>query len=638
MFVRSFLTFLILLSLPGLAHAESYLAAEPMMQRKVSMDGTLREWPSGFVTLKDKSGQQTKHSALVGYDQNFLYLGAKLDDSKIVRTKAGSQGEDRLVLDLYFPGVNRAGSSHQIAVYPGDPGKLAALVLVDGKSAPGASAIEAPTSSGYTLEAKIPWSSLPPAKSVRVGLRGKLSYFDASSIGRVSSIATSGSGSGSQMPPLTFGSETGIIQTILEPKNLPFTPAREVYGDLTGKGGVERVAIFGHFLSIAGPGYKGGEQFYFNEMDVTYAKQVTHLALVDFDGDGRGEIVLQKRLGTDDKYREVVQVLKLGADGAPLQIFMHEISIVTPEGNVTNKIEYSSEGKSARILIAQGSSKGFDPGSFREPLIGGGILSALLPWQTVKSRTFGWKGAGLTQLEETSWEPKVQASSATPALGPAVQAPPPPRPPTSDELLDRVYGLYKQDRGVKQGKKPSFDFVTDVVEDEQMERVLVHERDLVVFGKGFKKGLSYTYLTIGVKDPKDILSVTTRDLIGDGKAEILVHAVLEAQASESLGGDVVSRQALFVYKVIGESLTRIFAAETARSLKGNRIMSSVAFVPGPNGLLLELRPLRALGWTQKSYPFPEDKHPAGGLEPLQLPWTTVGPRRYAFNGSAYVLN
>lgn len=625
----------VLCTVSGLA--ADYMSAEPL--GKVNIDGMLREWPGGFEKLKGRSGA-SDDSALVGYDDKYVYLAAKITDSNIVRTKSGGKGEDHLTLEIYFPSPNgKGGRTHTIAVYPGVPGKQGSLVEVDGKKVSSAQAVEAPTDKGFSIEARIPWSELASAKTVRVGMRGKISYKDASSVGRIQSISTTGGGSGRAMKPLTIGPETGLAQALLEPKGLGFVPAREAYGDVTGKGGVERVALYGHFLSIVGPGYKDGKQFYFNELDVERADQVTRLELRDLNGDKKDEIILQKRLGSKDKYREVIQVLQVGRDGAPLQVFFHEVAIVTPDGKIENQVEISGSGSSARIQIAQGKAEGFEPGTYQEPTLGKDIPSALLPWQTVKSRSFGWKGEGLAAVDETSWQPKVSAGSGKSggSSAPQKDAPPPPRPPSADEMLERVYALYKQDRGVNRAKTPSFDFVTDVVEDKQMERVLVHERDLVVFGQGFKKGLSYTFLTIGVKEPKDILSVTTRDLVGDGKAEIIVHAVLDAQASKSLGGDVVSRQALFVYKVIGENLKRIFAAETARSLKGNRIMASVAFLPTPGGYELELRPLRALGWDQKSYPFPEDEHPAGGLEPLLLPWTSVGTRRYSFNGSEYLL-
>jgi len=201
-------------------------------------------------------------------------------------------------------------------------------------------------------------------------------------------------------------------------------------------------------------------------------------------------------------------------------------------------------------------------------------------------------------------------------------------------MLDRVYALYRKDRGVGKAR-PRFDFVTDVAGDSTSERVLIHGKDIVVFGKEFKGGMSYVFITIGVEDSKDVFDVTARDLTGDGKAEIIARAVLHAKASEELGGDVVDRHALFVYKATESGVTRIFAAETGRSLDENAIVSGIRFVPGVKGVALELHPGRAIGWSERNYPFPIDRAPYGGLEPLLVPWGGDGPRRYEFDGSRY---
>lgn len=603
-----------------------------MAGKKIRIDGMLRDWPGGFAKLRGTS--RIGGEGLVAYDETNLYLVASLEDAKVIRTQQGGQAEDRLVLEIVVPAAAGKGKSTiTVSVYPGDPGKLPALVKVDGKSVPSAEAVEAQSGKTLIIEAKLPWSALPGLKRLKVGLRGRLSYHDAQSHGSVRSVfATS---TGTSMPPLTLEPETGLIQALLEPKELGLRPAREAFGDITGDDQIERVAVFGHFLTIVGSGYKGGKQFYYNELDVGSADRIRRLELVDFSGDGKAEIVLEKRIGPDDSYRDVLTVLRIGDDGAPLLVFAHEVALVTSEGEVRNEVKLSGSGASAKIRIAQGKAKGFDPGTFREPTIGGGIASALLPWESVESRTFQWKGEGLTQVEEKRGKARVApAASAAPAAArPA--APPPPRPPTSAEMLDRVYALYRKDRGVGT-HKPRFDLVTDVVEDSRTERVLVHDRDLVVFGPGFREGQTYTYLTIGVKDAKDILSVTTRDLVGDGKAVILVHAILRAKASEQLGGDEVERQALFVYKVRDGALTRIFAAETGRASKGKRVLGAALFVPNGRGVAIELRPLRALGWTQQSYPFPEDTTAAGGLEPLLLPWSEGAKRRYVYRSGAFV--
>lgn len=629
----------VLLCAPSPAEAASprYLSAEPMHGKRIRIDGALLEWPGGFAPLSVRAkGSGGGGEVLVGYDDQYLYVGAKLKDDRITRTRGAGKGEDHLTLELHFPSPKGgAGRTHRVDVYPGDPGKLPALVQVDGRKAKGAKAVEAPTRGGLTLEARVPWSVFPEAAKVRVGLHGKLTYTDAASPGRVRAVHSTGKGNGQSMPRLTLESETGLIQALLEPKRLSLTPARVAYGDVTGKGGAERVALYGHFLSIAGPGYKGGKQFYFNELDVSSADRVKRLELRDMNGDGKDEIILRKRIGPDDAYREILQILQVGPDGVPVSVFAHEVALVTQEGRVVNEVDIKGSGKRAQVVISQGQARGFDPGTFREPKIGGGIHSALLPWESVGTRVFAWQREGLALSEERTWKPKMSSPSAG-AGAPDQEQPPAPRPPSADEMLERVYALYRKDRGVGH-KKPNFDFVTDVVEDDRMERVLVHGRDLVVFGKGFKNGQSYTFLTIGVEKEGDILSVTTRDLVGDGKAEILVHAVLNAQASKQLGGDVVQRQALFVYKIVGEQLRRIFAAETGRALGDDRILGAVAFLPSESGVELELRPLRTLGWTEKTYPFPQDASPAGGLEPLLVPWGSQSARRYRFDGQDYSL-
>jgi hypothetical protein len=142
-------------------------------------------------------------------------------------------------------------------------------------------------------------------------------------------------------------------------------------------------------------------------------------------------------------------------------------------------------------------------------------------------------------------------------------------------------------------------------------------------------------MTLGFKKKEDVLAVTARDLTGDGKAEIIVRGIIEAKASKALGGDTIRRHAMFVYKVTPGEIRRIFAAETGRSLGDNAILGSVRFRPTGGGVEIELRPGRAVGWTKDTYPFPPDRHPYAGLEPLLLPWTDMESRRYEYSGRAY---
>lgn len=613
--------------------ADSVIDAFPMGNKKVRIDGLLREWPGDFASFKAKIKGSLTASGMVAYTDKYLYVAVKAKDPKIIRTRAAGSGEDHATLELAFPNAKGQYTTHRIELYPGDPGKLPGVVKVGGRVVKAAKIVEAPEEGGLVIEAQLPWSLFPQSKSTRVGLKGALRYNDARARGSISNVVATSAKHGSAMPYLPLESEQALRGALLRGKGLSARPIKQAFGNVVGDSRREWVAVYGQYLAVVGPGYRGGKEFYFGELGLADNSQLRRLQLVDLSGDGRSEIAIVKRVGGDKNYREVLLVFQMQDKDAPRVVFSHEVAIVTEEGEIRNKLSISQKG----ITIAQGTHKGFDPGEYDEPLPGEGLASALLPWETVKSRSFEWKGDKMEEAGETSWKPTLKKGSNKPRRvsrpnGPP--PPPPPRPPNADEMLDRVYALYRKDRGVG-GGKPRFDFVTDVVGDEQTERVLVHGKDIVVFGKGFREGRSYAFINVGVEDSKDIVHATARDMTGDGKAEILVRGVLRAKASKELGGDIVQRYALFIYKVIGEKLVRIFAAETGRALGDNRVLGAVAFEPSGNGMSIELRAARAVGWSSKTYPFPEDTTQAGGLEPLLLPWGELTKRRYRYRGGQF---
>ncbi len=614
--------------------------ANDMSQSKIKIDGLLREWPGKLTELGEHlrgSAGGDRAAASIGYDASYVYVALKLVDRKIVRTPAAGSGEDHATLIIAFPS-GRGYATHAVEIYPGDPGRVAGVVKRRGGGAiAGSKVVEAPAKGGLEVEARIPWSAFPQGRNTRVGLRGAIEYSDADAPGSIRAVvSTSTAQSGGALPPLRLEAEQAMDANLIGPNNLPERPSRVVYGDVDGDSMLEQVAVHGKYLTIAGPHYRGGNQFYFGELGVASPSMVESLQLRDMDGDGKQEIVVEKRIGGGDRYRGVLEVLKVGSNDTPYRLFAHETAIVTPDGRVVNKVRLVTKGRGVAVEISQDQAEGFEPDTYKEP-VSDDMEGALLPWQSVTSRTFGWDGKAFSKLDEKTGTPKLVKRAHHAAHKPSgPPPPPPPRPPTSDELLDRVYALYRKDRHVGR-EKPRFDFVTDVVGDTRTERVLIHKKDIVVFGKGFRGGLSYAFITIGVAEPKNVLDVTARDFTGDGKAEIIVRGVLHAKASKELGGDTVDRYALFVYKVVAEGVTRIFAAETGRALGDKRVLGTIAFLPGERGLTIELRPGRAVGWTEQDYPFPTDTTTAGGLEPLLLPWAQGAKRRYVFDGSGYAM-
>jgi hypothetical protein len=207
-------------------------------------------------------------------------------------------------------------------------------------------------------------------------------------------------------------------------------------------------------------------------------------------------------------------------------------------------------------------------------------------------------------------------------------------------MQEQVYALYKRDRHVVGRERPRFDLAVDLAEDGRPERVLLHGRDLVVFGKGFKGGAGYAFLTLEqFADASDIVDVGARDITDDGKAEIFVRGVIRSLAPKEMGlkkGTVVEREVMLIYSVSGQGIARVFGAETGRGLGGKRVQGTLAFLPAARGLDIEVRPGRAFGFTERTYPFNQDQSKVGGLEPLLLPWSGAPQSRYHWDGSSFV--
>jgi len=668
---------------PMVAHAVegAMLPAVSADDVKIRLDGQPKELPGDWTSLETtisgkarKKGTSFAQGAIV-YDEANLYVAMRLEDDKLVRTASAGPNEDHATLSIAFPLKAHSYHTYQVELYPGLPGKLPGVVKIGDSKVTGSELVEAPDGEGLTFEAKIPWSAFAESSRIRVGMRASLRYTDYTAPGHAGAIvATSAAREGGAMPALLTESEYPLITGMLREKGIGAEPAREAFGNVGGDSNWERVALFEKYVVILGAKFHAGKEFVMTELSVSRAKAVQRMELVDFDGDGASEVLLVYRVGSSDDYREVLQVLKVKADESLSSPFVHEVGIKTSAGELHNEVRVVQKGGKAQLEIAQGDCDGFEKESYSEPKPSD-MGPALLPWDAVKDQTYAWDSNGMQKVAETKQTPKVggksgnkvassRASRRTPsgdgdaASSVGRAAPPPPRPPSGDELLEQVYALYRKDRGVK-SKQPRFDFVTDVAASGANERVLVHDRDIVCFGKAFRDGASYVYTSIGVAAPEDIIDLTARDLTGDAKAEILVRAIMHARSSldsdkkadskperksskksdkkghEKADEKSVDRLVFMVFQVKEDGIKRIFAAETGRALDGNLLLGGMRFVESGQGLDIELLAGRAHGFTKSTYPFPEDSSSAGGFEPLSLPWGRLGARRFRFDGARY---
>jgi hypothetical protein len=594
-----------------------------------SLDGVPGEWPrelgkmgaaKGAPSAADCSGK-----AAVAYDDKDVYIAVDVSDDSF----KGGAGGDRVELVLVI-----GGTATTMTLVPGLPGKSAGKATVKGADVKGAKVVEAPRKGGWTLEAKVPWSAFEGASSLRVGMRGALFVHDVdggSSVDAV--IGTHNSQETSSLPAVLTTPEQALEDGLLKDKKLSSTPSFQGTANVVGDGMRERVLVYDRYLVVLGPTFRRGKEYYFADMSVSGASmKVLGLELREMDGDGRHDLVFRKRFTkTGQKTaRDVMHVQTFGSGDTPELVFIHEIGITNAKGSITNEVSFATEGSGQSITIKPGSAKGLDESSYDEPKESS-FDPVLLPWGTIESQTYKWKGKGFSKAgEKTRPKPASSSSSSSDSAKPAPpeKAPPPAAPDTG-----KVYALYKKDRGITTGAR--FDVSGDVEGDTKIERVVVHDAkkpELAVFGPGHKKGTGYSFTTLPFAAGSDVKSVSLRDATGDKKSELIVRGNLKAKGPKN--EDVV-REIEVVYRVSADGVKRVFAAEVGRSIGANKIVGAIAYEPQKSLHTILLSANKAVGFTKENYPFNPDTSAVGGIEPLLLPWSEVKSARYKWTGSGF---
>ncbi len=609
---------------------------------RVKLDGVLGEWPArspARVEVKGTAGDNAFAGA-VQYDDRALYVGGEVTEASFFRTARFAEGEDHASLILAFPAGAGRLTAYEVGLFAGKPGETTGEVRFVGTrrgAVPGARIIEAPNPKGYTFEAVIPWSAFAEARTVRVGLRAALRYYvsDGSPSPRaVLATAQGDASSPSSLPSLLLEAEQSIVDGLLVPKGLGGeAPKVDLLADVAGSPMKERVAVWGSFLTISGPGYRGGKEFFFKDL----GGELVSLEAKDVTGRGKDDLVLRRRVKVEGSTRDWLEVLSVMAGDEPAPVFSHEVSIERDGKKVTNTAKVGARS----IDVSIDAATGWDASSYKEPQVDG-VEPLLLPWGATRAETFRFSGGRFVRSHEEKQTPAPGAAAAQrvsirppePQTPEVVQTDPSRQP--AGDLSAQLFAQYKRDHGVASSASPKADLAVDLTGDGRPERVVVIGKDIVVFGPGFMGGTQYAYLTLSQFDaPSDIADVTTRDLTGDGGAEIIVRGARHVAAPG--GGGTVQVDALFVYQVGASGLTRLFGIETGRSQGKRRVQGLVQFVPGAGGkgFDIDVRPGRAAGWTSASYPWPQEQPGSGALEPLLLPWGGMSSLRYAWDGSAF---
>ncbi len=590
-------------------------------QNPINLDGVVGEWPARY---RAEGGGGASLSAAMLYDTSKIYVGVEL--SKLPK--------NAVTLVLAFPGNGGTFTTYEVALKPGKPGESSGDVRFAsgtkrGSEITGASIIEAPNGDGLSFEAVIPWTAFSEARTTRVGLRGGLKWSEGSANAATGPLDAA---SPSKMPSLPTEPELSLIEGLLGPKNLPDRPTYELYADITGDPQKERVALYGKVLTIVGHGYRSGREFFFRDLGT----EVLSLELRDVTGDNRADLILRRRSG-DVVSREWVDILALDKSEEPRSVFTHEVVVAKGQDKVLNSLRIAPKS----IELVAESSSTWDPNAYKEaPSRDSDPI--LLPWGAVKSQTFEFDGTSFTKTNEVAQKPTGPAAAAVAVKTPESVAPLSPKEiATPKETTTKsgdngtlIFERFKKERSLESAPVRK-DVQVHVAEDPRPERVVLIGKDLVVFGPGFLGGASYAYISLDQFGDGSSVELTTRDLTGDGAAELIVRG----NATLSKTPELTEANLMIAYSVGAQGIKRIFTIETARTQKGKRAQGLVQFIPAPSGKTfdIDVRPGKVEGWTEKTYPWDQAAPGSGPYEPLLLPWGNPNKLRYTWNGSAFAL-
>jgi hypothetical protein len=606
---------------------------------KVKMDGVLGEWPArtrADTFIQGAADPSFGFTAGLRYDASFIYFGGEVTTAAFKRTSRFGDDEDHASLILAFGAGGASAATYEVRFFAGKPGETAGQVRFgSGRgTVAGAEIVEAPMTGGYSFEAKVPWSAFPEARTIRVGLRGAARYYE----GRSRIVAT-GPGDArhpDDLPPIPTDPEQSLDEGFLAEHNLRGkSPSFDILADVAGDAMKERIQVWGSLLTVCGPGYRGGKDYFYRDL----GGPVVRLEARALTGRGKDDLTLVRRVEDSGVKRDWFEVLSFLRTDDPARTFGQEIAVVQGGQRVENEVH----AVAGRIDVSILPAKGWDASSYRVPLAAD-VAPILLPWGTVKSQQFKWDGALFTKVHEVT-QPGQPGGSAPAAMVPrlpsdpgAVRATVAARAPVTTTVdAAAILAQYRRDHAATADAR--FELSADLDGDGRADHVVLIDRDLVVSGPEIGDGHGYTYLTLQpFAAGTDIQNVTVRDLAGASAgsgvgAMIIVRGTRHVSASH---GATVDEEVLLIYALRSGALTRVFAIETARAQGPKRIQGLVQFIPARSGrgFDIDVRPGRATGWTQASFPWQEDP-PGGSMEPLLLPWGASHALRYAWDGAKF---
>ena len=624
-------------SLLGLTHApvgraQVGLQVHEIAEDGLRIDGSLRDWRH-IRMIPVGEGRDASMRFAVGYDRSNFYLAARVRDERLIRSASPSPSEDAVIV-TFATKRGRRFVATDLFVFAGLAGTVAGSAAIGPlggrpRGIRGAEVIEAAEDGGYTVEARIPLRQLPRRwQQGRISVR--LRDIDSEARPEVESepaFAAVNRRNLERLPQVRpTGGQQAVIARFFASQNIGAAePDHDLRGNVCGDRRPERVVLVEHYLMVLGEGYKDGAGYDFVRLPVQGGGDVHRARLVDLTGDRQKELAIRLTQRDERGSRTIWQVFRFDCS-AITPLFGIEIRKETSQGHVeaSLQVQRGRRGRPPVIRVETGRAHGLSAENLREAPARD-AQSILLPWGPVLARSYQWDGQRFATVDERPNPRAASASTERPRRSPSeTRRSSQPTTAESPRLSARdLLAAAKRERGIPARARASFRQRVNLAGSDAPELIAVFGNGLVVVGPEFRGGQSYFHYSIPVAQPEDLIEVSTADVTGDGRAEVLIRA------RQHLGE--IQRELLMVHRFVrGGGFPMVLSAEIARRKDGNEIRNEIRTTRGH----LEIHPGRSRGWNQRNWPWGPSAG-SGDVAPLLLPWTDRA-RRYELQSGRLV--
>lgn len=177
------------------------------------------------------------------------------------------------------------------------------------------------------------------------------------------------------------------------------TPARfEQDADIAEDSRREHLVVYGDALVVVGPGFRGGQGYFYYQLPVSDPQDVLGVQTSDLTGDGTREVLLRIRQRFEQGVTREVLLAYCFHGNDFHRILALEIERAQGANEVRNRWKLVRAGRKHDIVVSPGVAKGWDAASwpFADGNAEDGVQPLLLPWRDRPARYGYVAGPGLS--------------------------------------------------------------------------------------------------------------------------------------------------------------------------------------------------------------------------------------------------